>query len=507
MRLLVLLVTASLAACSSDPPDLVVAPTRPSASSINTAGTDPVNQLKRALPYPDNRPDPSITDVLHGTKVPDPYRWLEDEKAPEVVAWLDAQDKLARAELGKMAERDAIAARLKELVYIDALYAPAKRKNRYFYSRRHADKEKAIVYVRDGKAGKERVLFDPNGWSTDGSVSLGTWSASHDGKKVAYSVKKNNSDEATLYVMDVDTMKKSEVDVIDGAKYAYPSWSVKNDGFFYTWLPIDKSINVADRPGYAEVRYHTLGSDPKKDTVVRQRTNDASKFVSGWVTRDGQFFFLSIDHGWTGNELYFRSGGKMTDPLVALSTDAKAHYSATGYKGSLYVMTDDGAPRSKIYRIDPTKPARDQWVEVVKEDPEATLQNFEVIGGKLALTYLHKAASRLELRELDGKPFKKVALPTIGSVGGPGGHPDDDEAYFTFDSFTTPLEVHELSVKTGATKVYSKVKVPVDPAKFEVEQVTYPSKDKTPITMFIVRPKGAPKDGDGRMYLYGYGGF
>lgn len=462
---------------------------------------------KNALPYPDNRPDKTTGDALHGATVPDPYRWLEEGGTPDVTAWLDAQDKLARGELAKLGERDEIAKRLKELLYIDALFAPQKRKDRYFYSRRHADKEKGIVYVKDGKDGKERVLFDPNGWSTDGSVSLGTWSVSNDGKKVAYAVKKNNSDEATLYVMEVDTMKKSAVDVIEGAKYAYPSWTAKNDGFYYTWLPAEKSVPTADRPGFAEVRYHKLGTDPKTDAVVRERTNDPTKFVSGYSSRDGRFFLLSVDHGWSGNELYFRDGGKVTDAVVPLSTDAKAHYRAAGHKGSIYVMTDDGAPRWRIYRVDPKKPARDAWVEIVPEDKEATLDNFEIIGDRLALTYLHKASSRLELRELDGKPFKKVALPTIGTVSGPIGNPDEAQAYFTFESFTTPLEVHELDVKTGETKVYSKVKVPVDPSKFEVEQVTYPSKDKTPVTMFIVRPKGAPKDGTGRMYLYGYGGF
>ncbi len=462
---------------------------------------------QRALPYPDNRPDPKTVDVLHGTNVADPYRWLEETGSADVTAWLDAQDKLGRGELAKFGERDQIASRLKELLYIDALFAPQKRKGRYFYSRRHADKEKAIVYVKDGKDGKERVLFDPNGWSTDGSSSLGTWSVSNDGKKVAYAVKKNNSDEATLYVIDIDSMKKSDVDVIEGAKYAYPSWTAKNDGFFYTWLPTDKSVPTADRPGFAEVRFHKLGTDPKKDTVVRERTNDPTKFISGYTSRDGRFFMVSIDHGWSGNELYFRDGGKITDPLVALSTDAKSHYRATAHKGFIYVMTDDGAPRWRIYRVDPKKPARGDWVEIVPEDKEATLDNFEVVGDKLALTYLHKAASRLELRELDGKLFKNIALPTIGTASAPVGNPDDSEAYFTFESFTTPLEVHELDVKTGSTKLYSKVKVPVDPSKYEVEQVTYPSKDKTPITMFVVRPKGAPKDGSGRMYLYGYGGF
>ena len=498
-----LLSTVFVAACSSSPPDLVVAPPhQPSAS----ATTEPTMNAKKTLPYPDNKPGTTV-DTIFDTKVPDPYRWLEDVKDPAVQGWLGEQDKLARSELAKFPERDALKKRLTELLYVDSLSAPRKRGGRLFYSRRHADKEKAIVYVKDGKDGKERVLFDPNAWSTDGSVSLGSWSPSWDGKKVAYQVKKNNSDEATLELIDIGTMKKSSVDVIEGAKYAYPSWTPTSDAFYYTWLPTDPSVKAAERPGFAEIRFHKVGTDPKKDELIHEKTGNASKFIGGDLTRDGKLFFVSIDDGWTSNELRFRDGANKQAPLVTLGPAGKGHYRADGYKGSIYLMTDEGAPRWRLFKVDPKKPQREAWVEIVKEHPTATLQEFAIVGGKLALLYLEKATSRLELVGLDGKADKLVTLPGIGSVSGLVGNQDDNEAFYMYESFTAPLEVHSLDVGTGKAALYSKVNVKIDADKLVTEQVTYKSADGTPVTMFIVRAKTTKKDGSNKTILYGYGGF
>ncbi len=461
--------------------------------------------MKKLLPYPDNHAG-DTSDVIFGLTVRDPYRWLENEKSPDVAAWVAAQDKLARSELKALPERDAIAARLKELMYVDVLTAPAHRGARWFYSRRLAALEKGIVYFKDGKTGAEKVLLDPNKWSEDGSTSLGNWSVSPDGKKVAYTIHQHNSDEATLKVLDIDSGKES--DVIEGAKYAQASWTKDSRAFYYTWLPADGAVPTADRPGFADVRVHVLGTDVKGDTIVHEKTGDSSKFIGADVSEDGTTLFLVINQGWSGNELYvrdLRAGAKA--PFVPLATGFKSHYSAIAFKGAYYILTDEGAPKWRIFKVDPKKPARADWVEIVKEDPDATLDGASILGGKLALTYLEKAASRLQLHALDGKKERTVELPGIGSVGGPMGREDEDEAYFSFESFTTPFEVHTLSMKTGATTLYSAVKVPIEKDKFVVEQVTFPSKDKTPVTMFIVHAKDFQKNGENRTLLYGYGGF
>ena len=201
---------ALLAACTSTevtpPSPKAVVPT---ATTSTQASTSKAPVTTKALPYPNTRKQ-DIVDSLFGVSVPDPYRWLEDGKIAEVQEWMNAQDSLARAELAKLPERDAFAKRLKELFYIDSLSAPRHRGGRYFYSRRHADKEKAIIYWKEGKDGKEQLLLDPNAWSDDGTVSLGGYKVSWDGKTVAYTVKKNAADEASMHIMDVATGTKRE---------------------------------------------------------------------------------------------------------------------------------------------------------------------------------------------------------------------------------------------------------------------------------------------------------
>lgn len=456
-------------------------------------------------PYPLTRAD-SIVEELHGQKVADPYRWLEKEDAPEVKAWMQAQDAFARERLKTMPGRDALLKRYTELYYLDSVSAPVKRAGRYFYARTHKDKEKAIVYWRQGENGPEKVLLDPNQWSKDGTVSLGVWVPSWDGKKVVFAKKPNAADEATLHVLDVDSGVVSTQDVIEGGKYAGPSWTPDSKGFYYEWLPVDPSIPVAERPGYTELRLHRLGTDPKADERIHPRTGNPSTFLSGWVSRDGKYLFVSIDRGWNENDLYVkRLGRDKAFQLLVNGTDAR--YEVAVWKDRLFVLTDEGAPNKRIFAVDPRRLERKDWKPIVAEDKAAAIEGFGVVGGQLSVTYLRNAATELKLFTLDGKPVRTVQLPGIGTASNLVGLEDDDEAYFTFSSFTLPRQVFKTSVRSGKSALWAKVDVPIDPDPYTVEQVWYPSKDGTRVSMFIVRRKDLKKDGSHPVLLYGYGGF
>lgn len=460
------------------------------------------------LAYPASR-TVDAKDVLHGVTVPDPYRWLEDAASPDVQAWMKAQDDLTRAELAKVPERARLLARLKELAYLDSVSAPVRRGEYVFLTRRHATKEKSVVYWKVGKAGEEKVLFDPNGWSKDGSVGLGDWQPSWDGTKVAYQVKENNSDEATLRVIDVVTGKVSEVDVIPGGKYASASWTPDGSGFYYTWLPTDPKVPVDARPGYQEVRFHRLGEDPAKDRVVREKLGDPTAFLGAGVSRNGRWLVLSVQHGWTSNDVLYRdlSDPKQADRWTPLVVGTEAQWGVEVFGDRFLVTTNDGAPRGRVFDVDPLRPARKEWKEVVPERKDATLASASVLGGRLALNYLKDASSLFEVRDLDGALVREVKLPGLGTVGGPSGLQDEDEAYFSFESYTTPREIYATSMKTGRLELFAKLKVPVDPSAYEVEQVFFPSKDGTRLSMFLVHKKGMKRDGKARTILYGYGGF
>ena len=483
---------------------LVAASLLAACATTSGGASAPGSSMTTPLAYP-AAPREEVVDVIHGVPVADPYRWLEDVKSPRTDAWVAAEDRLSRDFLAALPERAAIAKRLEEILYVEQTMLPLKRGGRMFYRRRAPAQEKAVLYWREGN-GPEKVLLDPNQWSKDGSTSMGGWVPSWDGRAVAFQVKENNSDEAVLQLVEVESGKWSEVDRIDGAKYAEPSWTPDSTGFYYTWLPTDPKIPTADRPGYAEVRYHRLGSPQGTDVQVHPRTGDPSTFISGWVSRDGRWLFVSIDLGWTSNDVYFRDARK-DGPWTVLAKGRKAQFRPTAWKDRFYVVTNDGAPMWKVMGVDPAAPDPSGWKLLVPERPDAAIESAGVVGGRLGIVYTSRATNRLELRDLDGRNSQEVALPGLGTVGGPVGDPLEGEAFFSFESFTHPPEILSLQVGTGATATWNRRKVPVDPLPYTVEQVFYPSKDGTQVSMFLVHRRDRRPDGSAPVLLEGYGGF
>lgn len=465
---------------------------------------------KQALDYPQTERQ-DVVDEIFGQAVHDPYRWLEDADDQKVQKWMHAQDELARGYLHDLAGRDALAERFRELFYVDALYAPEVRGGRFFYRRRHADKEKAVFYWKESADGEEHVLLDPNTMSDDGSVSISDVIVAWDGKTVAYKLQKNNADAATLYVMDVDTGEVSDIDTIENAKYAYPSWTPDSEGFYYTYLPEKtddgEKIPVDERPGFAEVRFHKLGTKPSTDRLVHERTGDARAFIGADVSRDGRWLLCAIWHGWDRADVYYRDLEAKDDAWKPLVTGTEFTYEVSVWKDNFYIFTDDGAPNKRLLKVSAEAPARDNWKEIVAEDEGRVLDKAQIVGGHLVLTYMEDAHNVMEVRKLDGSFVRKVDLPTIGATFGMKGDPDRDEAYYSFMSFTTPRQIYKTSIATGKTELWEKVDVPIDPSPYTVEQKWYTSKDGTKVSMFVVHRKDIELDGSTPFLLYGYGGF
>lgn len=508
MRKLLVPALVSLAACASQKEaareELPASAPAASGGLIQPATHVSAQEESSRMTYPASRAEP-VSDTLFGQQVADPYRWLEDEKAPEVQGWMKAQDALAREQLAKMPGRDALARRFRELFYTDSISPPSRRNGRFFYVRTHKDKEKSVVYWRDGEHGTEKVLLDPNTWSKDGTISMGMWAPSWDGKKVVFSQKPNAADEAVLHVMDVDTGEWSKVDVIEGGKYASPKWTPDNKGFYYEWLPTDPSIPVDARPGYTTIRYHKLGTDPQTDALVHPRTGDPTTFLQSDLSRDGKYLFVYVIRGWSENDIYWKRPGEKDFRLLVKGNGAK--YELHAWKDRFYVTTDEGAPRQRVFVVDPAKPERANWKEVVPEDPVASLQSAKVVGGHLALEYLKDATTEVRVATLDGKPVRTVQLPGVGAASNLVGLEDLDDAYYVFTSFTVPRLVYKTSVSTGKSEEWARVELPMDPDAYTTQQVFYPSKDGTRVPMFLVYRKGLKKDGTAPTLLYGYGGF
>lgn len=468
---------------------------------------EPNKPASQDAPTPPASRREDTVDVIFGTPVSDPYRWLEDTSRSEVKDWMVAQDAVARHHLHQLPQRELIAKRLRELFYVDSVTAPTVRNGRFFYSRTHADKEKRINYWRDGEFGKERVLLDPNTMSDDGSVAIGTVVPSWDGKTVVYALRENNADEATLHVKDVESGIISTIDTIPGAKYAQPRWTPDNSGFYYTFLPDDKTIPVDVRPGYAEVRFHRLGTPATDDLLIHPKTGSPQTFIGPALSRDGRWLFVYIHHGWNATDLFFRDLSQPDSTFQPFVVGRPALYQVIAHEGHFYIVTNDGAPKWRIYKTAVDNPAREHWVELIPESPDRVIDVAQIIGGHILITALHKASSQIAVFNLDGAFVRDIPLPEIGTTEGIVGEPDSDDAYFGFTSFTRPQQIYRTSIQTGKTTLWDEVILPIQPEKFMVEQVWYPSRDGTPVSMFVVRPKHKKLDGTMPLLLSGYGGF
>ncbi len=446
-----------------------------------------------------------IVEDHFGISVADPYRWLEDVDDEEVKAWMDARNDVARVQLESLPARDDVAKRVTELLYVDSQSVPVKRGGRMFFWKKPADQEKAIYYVEDGEGPKP--LLDPNAMSDDGSLSISEAVPSPDGTLVAYLEKPNNMDESTLQVMEVATGAVREGDAIAGLRYTTPSWVPDGSGFYYTWLPSDPSIPVHERMGYGEIRYHALGTSPKDDARVRDKTGSPERWMVGRVSEDGRFLFATISHGWAEQDVFVMNLKAKKPVWQPLAADVTGLYQVDAWDGAIFVATNEKKPNWEVYRVDPKKLDRANWKLIVPASDTVVIDDMSLMDGKLALTLMENASSRLEIRSLDGKKLNDVELPGIGTVTSFVGKADQDIAYFSFSSFATPTQIYELTVATGKTKLFHKTDVPVNPEDFVVEQKFYTSKDGTKVSIFLVRRPDIELDGSNKTLLYGYGGF
>jgi len=447
-----------------------------------------------------------ITETIHGKVIADPYRWLEEETAPEVVAWMKAQDDFARAELAALPHRAELEQRIKQLFYFDSITAPIHRGGRYFYARKHADREKSVIYWKEGDTGPESVLFDPNTWSDDGSKGLHGWYPSYDGKLVAYQVSEHNSDETQMHIFSVDNHRDLS-EVLGGTKYAAASWTPDGQGFYYTYVPpIGSEVSIAERPGFAELRFHRCGSDPARDVAVYGPTRDAKTFLGGGISRDGHWLTAVVQHGWNSTDIYFKDARSTTATWRPLVSGIDANFSVEFWHDKIYILTNDGAPRYRVFVADPHAPDRAAWKQIVAQS-DSTLESLSIVGGMLQLTYLKNASSALQLHSLDGEYVRDLALPGVGTSTGVSGEPDQDIGYFSFTSFTEPQVIYKTSISTGATAEWARVELPIDTSQMVTDQVWFPSKDGTPISMFIIRNRHVQKHSGAPTILYGYGGF
>ncbi len=446
----------------------------------------------------------TVVDTLHGVAVRDPYRWLESAETPEVKAWTEAQNAFMRKTLDAVPARAGISERLWKLHEIGSLGVPVMRKRRLFYTRRDGKQNQPVLYVRSGLDGKDAALVDLNALRADGTLALDWWAPSDDGALVAYGTSEGGSEESTLRVRDVATGKDLP-DVITRTRAASLAWRPDGRGFYYTRYPAKGAVPPGEETYHRHVFFHAIGGDPDKDPEIFGSGRDLKDWPSVSLSPDGRWLGVEVSQGWAKSELYLVD--TRTRETVTMVAGREALYSlAEVLNDRILVVSNEAAPRYRVFQVDPRKPARQAWRELIPEQAD-TLDGATVVGGKIAALYLKDASSRVRIFSGAGKSEREIALPGLGTVTGLSGRHDQRRLFFAFTSFVTPTAVYHQDVGKGDTAVWQKLASPVDPAAFEVEQVRYPSKDGTPIPMFLVRKKGIARDGTNPALLYGYGGF
>ena len=444
---------------------------------------------------PETRRDSTVDDYS-GVKVPDAYRWLEDQTSPETRAWIDKQNEYTKSVLGKLPGRGEIEKQVTELLKMDQIGVPVERGGRLFFSKRRADQDLSVLYERKGMDGQDEVLVDPHSMSKDHTTSVNWEAISQDGTIAAYGVREGGADEVAVHLLDTTTHKEL-TGALPRADYLSVDIAPDKKGLYYTLI----------RKEGPRAYYHAFGSDAAKDEEILGSGYGPEMLIGASLSEDGRYLLLHVIHGSAGDfsEVYYKDL-KTNGPVQALVKGVPARFEVQIAGEQAVIQTNWKAANERILVADMARPGIENWHERVPEG-KWPIQGVSLAGGRLLVRYTENATSKMRVYALTGKLEREVALPTLGSVSGVSGRWTSNEAFFGFQAFTIPLSVYRLDVKQGKTEEWAAPAAAFHREGLETEQVQYSSKDGTLVPMFLVHRKGVKHDGARPALLTGYGGF
>ena len=461
------------------------------------------SQAETPMNYPETRKG-DVYDEYFGTRVDDPYRWLEDDLSEETAEWVRAENEVTSAYLSEIPVREGLRTRLEELWNYEKIGAPFEEGDYSYWYRNDGMQNHYVLYRKKGD-GPEEIFLDPNGFSEDGTTSLSGVSFTEDGSMIAYQISEGGSDWRKVIVMRTEDGAIIE-DTLRDVKFSGLSW-LGNEGFFYSSYdkPEEGSV-LSGKTQQHKLYFHRLGTQQAEDELIFGGDDRIRRYVSGSVTRDQQWLVISAAISTTGNEFYLMSLADDSRTLVQVVDDFENEYSVVHSEGNtFYLQTNYEAPNSRIMVMDATDPDRSNWSELVAET-EMPL-NASTGCGKIFCSYLKDATSMVQQYDLAGRLERTVELPGVGSASGFSSKWDDETLYFSFANYVTPGSIYRYDPVTGGSDLYRTPEIAFDPSGFESKQVFYTSKDGTQIPMIISYKKGMELNGNNPALLYGYGGF
>jgi prolyl oligopeptidase len=452
--------------------------------------------------YPETKKDTLSFTEHFGVKVPDPYRWLEDDRSAETGAWVDAQNEVTFGYLSKIPFRDAFKKRLEKIWNFEKVGAPFK-EGEYIYSYKNDGLQNQFVLYRKKDGGTEEIFLDPNSFSKDGTTSLGDISFTEDGSLVAYSISKGGSDWREVIIMNAIDKKILE-DTLKDIKFSGLSWK-GNEGFYYSSYDKPDGSELSAKTDQHKLYYHKLGTKQKEDKIIFGNLVKR-RYVGGYVSDDNRFLFVSAANSTSGNELYVQDLTKPGSTIKPIVSNFDNDYDVIDVKDNMiYILTNHNAPNMKLAGVDINNTDIKNWKEIIPERSEV----LSIIkgGGSFFANYMKDALSVVEQFDYTGKKIRNIQLPGLGSASLSEAKKDEKTLYFSFTNYVTPGSVYALDISTGQSVLHISPKIDFNPNNFESKQVFYTSKDGTKIPMMITHKKGIKLDGSNPTMLYGYGGF
>ena len=475
-------------------------------SSCNNKKESTEAPLMTIKQYPVTAKEEKTLDFF-GTSVSDPYMWLENDTAANTEAWVNEQIALTTGYLDSIPFRQKIKDRFTELFNFEKVGAPIKAGEYYFMFRNSGLEPQGKYFVRKGEEGAEEVFLDINALSPEGTTAASLLGADDSNQYMAVSVNEAGSDWGRIEVFDIATKTRLS-DRLEWVKFSGATWY--KDGFFYNRYPApEKGKELSGNNEYHMVYYHKLGTDQAQDQLVYRDNERPHMYNMVSATEDKKFLILNAAPGTDGWEVWIKNPEDTQGKFKPLFTDISLHNSIieSTVDGQLLMHTDAGAPRYRLVQIDPNNPAQENWKEIVPQN-DMMLQGVSTCGGKLFLSYLDRANTRIFVCNYDGSDRKEIAMPDkTGSAGGFSGKRDEKTCFYSFTSFTYPTSIYKYELESGKSEEYYTIKVKFEPSAYESKQVMYKSKDGTEVPMFIVHKKGLKLDGTNPTLLYSYGGF
>jgi len=459
------------------------------------------NQKAEAITYPLTKKTETI-DTYFGTKVNDPYRWLEDDKSAETASWVKAENTVTFDYLSKIPFRKSIKERMEKLWNYEKFSAPFKEGNYTYFYKNNGLQNQSVLYRTD-KSGKEELFLDPNTFSKDATTSLDAVSFSKDGSLIAYSISKAGSDWRTVIFINAETKKEIDAQLID-VKFSGLSWK-GNEGIFYSSYEKPKGSELSAKTDEHKLYFHKLGTAQKTDAVIFG-DKEKRRYVGGNVSEDDHYLFISAANSTSGNELYLKDLSKPESAIVTIVSNFDFDVNLIDNLGSkLYILTNINAPNKRIVSVDASNPKPENWKNFIPETENVLSPSTGA--GYIFANYMKDAISLVKQYDYNGNFIREITLPGIGTASGFEGKTKDTELYFSFTNYTTPATIYSFLPKEGKSEVYKKPTVDFKSEDYVSAQVFYTSKDGTKIPMIITHKKGLLLDGNNPTILYGYGGF